>query len=166
MTYDAAIDTYTCAKGRTLQFVKEKKEHSKASGYEQTICLYQCETCRYCGKQKECQPTRTGKPQKQNKTIQWNPYYESLLAADRDFIGSERGIRLRINRSIQIEGAFGTIKGNYEYRRTRYKGKERVEKELLFMAFGFNIRKYQNRQANHSIQKHYLEHEETHTIAY
>ena len=72
---------------------------------------------------------------------------------------------MRINRSIQIEGAFGTIKGNYEYRRTRYKGKERVEKELLFMAFGFNIRKYQNRQANHRTQKHYLEHEETHTIA-
>ena len=33
------------------------------------------------------------------------------------------------------------------------------------MAFGFNIRKYQNRQANHRIQKHYLEQEETHTIA-
>lgn len=165
MRYDAHTDTYTCAKGRTLHFIKEKKYHSKTSGYEQTIRIYQCETCRNCGKRKQCQPTRTGKPPKKNKTIQFNPYYESLLARDCDFIHSEKGIRLRINRSIQIEGAFGTVKGNYEYRRVRYKGKESVEKELLFMALGFNIRKYQSRRANNRLQKHYLEKEETHTAA-
>ena len=165
MAYDAATDTYTCAKGRTLYFIKEKTSRSKASGYTRTIRQYQCETCRYCGKRKECQPTRTGKAPKQNKIIQYNPYYESLLANDRECIHSDLGIRLRINRSIQIEGAFGTIKGNYAYRRVRYQGKERVEKELLFMAFGFNIRKYQSRQAHNRIQKRYLEHKETRTAA-
>ncbi len=165
MTYNAASDTYTCAKGRALHFVKETKQHSKAGGYERTIRIYQCENCRHCGKRKQCQPTRTGTTPKQNKTIQSNPYYESLVARDCDFIHSEKGIRLRINRSIQIEGAFGTVKGNYAYRRVRYKGKESVEKELLFMAFGFNMRKYRSRRTNNRLQKHYLEKEETHTVA-
>ena len=52
--------------------------------------------------------------------IQYNPYYQSLLDKDYDFIHSKKGIQLRINRSIQIEGAFGTVKRNYEYRRVRH----------------------------------------------
>ena len=165
MAYDADRDTYTCAKGRTLYFIKEKKQRSKTSGYERTIRIYQCENCHYCGKRKQCQPTRNGKTPKQDKTIQYNPYYESLLAKDSRFIHSEKGIQLRMNRSIQVEGAFGMVKGNYEYRRVRHKGTENVEKELLFMAFGFNIRKYQSRRANNRLQKHYLEKEKTHTVA-
>lgn len=81
------------------------------------------------------------------------------------FIHSKKRIQLRINRSIQIEGVFGTLKGNYEYRRGRHKGKESVEKELLFMAFGFNVRKYRSRRDTDRLQQHYLEKEETHTVA-
>ena len=97
--------------------------------------------------------------------IQYNPYYQSLLDKDYKFIHSKKGIQLRINRSIQIEGAFGTVKGNYEYRRVRHKGKESVEKELLFMAFGFDLRKYRSRRDTDRLQQHYLEKEETHTVA-
>ena len=97
--------------------------------------------------------------------IQYNPYYQSLLDKDYKFIQSKKGIQLRINRSIQIEGAFGTVKGNYEYRRVRHKGKESVEKELLFMAFGFDLRKYRSRRDTDRLQQHYLEKEETHTVA-
>ena len=84
---------------------------------------------------------------------------------DYKFIQSKKRIQLRINRSIQIEGAFGTVKGNYEYRRVRHKGKESVEKELLFMAFGFDLRKYRSRRDTDRLQQHYLEKEETHTVA-
>ena len=97
--------------------------------------------------------------------IQYNPYYQSLLDKDYKFIQSKKGIQLRINRSIQIEGAFGTVKGNYEYRRVRHKGKESVEKELLFTAFGFDLRKYRSRRDTDRLQQHYLEKEETHTVA-
>ncbi|MDD6958146.1 MAG: IS1182 family transposase [Dialister sp.] len=165
MAYDADSDTYTCAKGRKLHFITEKKQRDRASGYEQTVRIYQCENCQYCGKRNQCQPTRTGKKPTQNKMVQYNPYYQSLLDRDYDFIHSEKGIQLRINRSIQIEGAFGTVKGNYEYRRVRHKGKESVEKELLFMAFGFNLRKYRSRRDTDRLQQHYLEKEETHTVA-
>ena len=146
-------------------FHNGKKQRDRASGYEQTVRIYQCENCQYCGKRNQCQPTRTGKKPTQNKMVQYNPYYQSLLDRDYDFIHSEKGIQLRINRSIQIEGAFGTVKGNYEYRRVRHKGKESVEKELLFMAFGFNLRKYRSRRDTDRLQQHYLEKEETHTVA-
>ena len=99
------------------------------------------------------------KATKQDATVQ------SLLDKDYEFIHSKKGIQLRINRSIQIEGAFGTVKGNYEYRRVRHKGKENVEKELLFMAFGFNLRKYRSRRDTDRLQQHYLEKEETHAVA-
>lgn len=165
MVYDADSDTYTCAKGRKLHFVTEKKQRDRDSGYERTVRTYQCENCQYCGKRNQCQPTRTGKKPKQNKMIQYNPYYQSLLDKDYKFIQSKKGIQLRINRSIQIEGAFGTVKGNYEYRRVRHKGKESVEKELLFMAFGFDLRKYRSRRDTDRLQQHYLEKEETHTVA-
>ena len=33
------------------------------------------------------------------------------------------------------------------------------------MAFGFNMRKYRSRRTNNRLQKHYLEKEETHTVA-
>lgn len=136
MAYDTDSDTYTCAKGRKLHFVTETKQRDKTSGYERTVRIYQCENCQYCGKRSQCQPTRTGKKPKQNKMIQYNPYYQSLLDKDYDFIHSKKGIQLRINRSIQIEGAFGTVKGNYEYRRDTDR-----------------------------LQQHYLEKEETHTVA-
>ena len=165
MVYDTDSDTYTCAKGRKLHFVTEKKQRDRDSGYERTVRTYQCENCQYCGKRNQCQPTRTGKKPKQNKMIQYNPYYQSLLDKDYKFIQSKKGIQLRINRSIQIEGAFGTVKGNYEYRRVRHKGKESVEKELLFMAFGFDLRKYRSRRDTDRLQQHYLEKEETHTVA-
>lgn len=165
MTYDEESDIYTCAKGRKLHFLTEKKQRDKTSGYERTVRIYQCENCQYCGKRSQCQPTRSGKKPKKNKMIQYNPYYQSLLDKDYDFIHSEKGIQLRINRSIQIEGALGTVKGNYEYRRVRHKGKESVEKELLFMVFGFNLRKYRSRRDKDRLQQHYLEKEETHTVA-
>ena len=71
----------------------------------------------------------------------------------------------KIYENNYIINTLKAVKGNYEYRRVRYKGKESVEKELLFMALGFNIRKYQSRRANNRLQKHYLEKEETHTAA-
>ena len=58
---------------------------------------------------------------------------------------SEDGIRLRVNRSIQVEGAFGQIKEDYSYKRILRRGNDAVYKELLFLALGFNIRKLHNR---------------------
>jgi len=40
-----------------------------------------------------------------------------------DNISSEKGILYRMNRSIQVEGAFGVIKSDYEFQRFLLKRK-------------------------------------------
>ena len=60
-------------------------------------------------------------------------------------MNSPEGHRLRVNRSIQVEGWFGNLKQDYGYRRIRRRGKENVLKELLLIGMGANVRKLHNR---------------------
>lgn len=53
-------------------------------------------------------------------------------------ITSERGIELRMNRSIQVEGAFGLLKNDFGFRRFLTRGKRNIRIELFFLALGFN----------------------------
>ena len=56
-------------------------------------------------------------------------------------ITSEKGILLRINRSIQSEGAFGVIKQDYGFRQFLLRGNKKVPTEILLMAMSYNINK-------------------------
>ncbi len=46
-----------------------------------------------------------------------------------------------MNRSIQVEGAFGVIKQDYGFRRFFMRGNIKVRTEFLLMAFGYNVNK-------------------------
>jgi len=63
-------------------------------------------------------------------------------------ITSPTGILLRMNRSIQAEGAFGVIKQDYGFRQFLLRGNKKVRAEILIVAFGYNINKL-----HHKIQK-------------
>ena len=63
-------------------------------------------------------------------------------AEDLERITTEYGTKLRMNRSIQAEGAFGTIKWNRDYKRARRKGLKGVIFELSLISCGFNLHKY------------------------
>ncbi len=153
MKYDPEKDEYTCAKGRKLQFsYLRKKKHT--SGYVSELRVYQCSNCQYCGMRKQCQ--RQGN-RMHNKTVQINRNYEALQRENLQRFLSEEGIRFRVNRSIQVEGAFGQIKQDYSYKRILRRGKEAVYKELLFLALGFNIRKLHNRIQNGRLTQRFLQ---------
>ena len=63
-------------------------------------------------------------------------------------LGSIHGALLRMNRSIQAEGAFGSIKRNRAYRRIRRRGLKSVNLEISMISCGFNLHKYRlKRQA-------------------
>ena len=64
----------------------------------------------------------------------------------KSFLKSEAGINLRIRRSIEVEGAFGDIKGNFEYHRIQRRGTLRVETEISLVVIGYNLRKYHNKK--------------------
>ena len=86
-----------------------------------------------------------------------NKTYNGLQQENLERFLSEDGIRLRVNRSIQVEGAFGQIKEDYSYKRILRRGKEAVYKELLFLAFGFDIRKLHNRIQGGRLTKRFLQ---------
>ena len=54
--------------------------------------------------------------------------YENIL--------SETGIQYRTNRSIQVEGAFGVLKNDYEFQRFLLRGKTKVKLEILLLCMG------------------------------
>lgn len=69
-----------------------------------------------------------GKLPKGNKTIYIATDYRELLAKNKAVFDSDYGLQLRVNRSIQVEGAFGITKEDFEYTRFRHRGKVNVEK--------------------------------------
>lgn len=52
------------------------------------------------------------------------------------------GALLRVNRSIQAEGAFGTIKWNHAYTRARRRGLEGLLLETALISYSFNLHKF------------------------
>jgi hypothetical protein len=56
-------------------------------------------------------------------------------------ITSEQGVLLRVNRSIQSEGAFGVLKQDRQFMRFLTRGTQNVKTETLLLCLGFNINK-------------------------
>ena len=69
-------------------------------------------------------------------------------------ITSERGIQLRMNRSIQVEGAFGVLKNDYEFQRFLLRGKTKVKLEILLLCFGYNINKLHAKIQNERLKSY------------
>ncbi|MCR5783631.1 MAG: transposase [Clostridia bacterium] len=51
-----------------------------------------------------------------------------------------------MNRSIQVEGAFGVIKQDMAFRRFLTRGKKKTESQFFLIAIAFDIKKLWNRQ--------------------
>ena len=51
-----------------------------------------------------------------------------------------------MNRSIQAEGTFGTIKWNRTYKRLFRRGEKAVLLEFTLISCGFNLYKYHNKK--------------------
>lgn len=47
-----------------------------------------------------------------------------------------------MNRSIQVEGAFGVLKSNRKFRRFLMRGKINISTELFLLCLAFDLRKF------------------------
>ena len=134
MAYDSEKDTYTCHNGKTLSPLYIKKQKSK-NGYESKVTVYECESCEGCCYKEKCTKAKGNKKLYVSKNFieQRQLSYENIM--------SEIGTQYRMNRSIQVEGAFGVLKNDYEFQRFLLRGKTKVKLEILLLCFGYNINK-------------------------
>ena len=152
MKYDREEDCYICAEGRKLYCRKVSTEVH--NGIPVTRAWYRCESCKNCPQREKCcrkQDINAPKEVIMKETF-WEKRRQSL-----ENITSERGIQLRMNRSIQVEGAFGLIKNDFGFRRFLTTGKKNVRIELLFLALGFNLKKRWMKQQKRRLETHYSE---------
>lgn len=129
--YDVVSDTYTChaVKILTVQFMKKQKSKS---GYESEVTEYECENCTGCIYKEKC--TRV----KGNKRLYVSKSFLEKCQESYENILSEIAIRYRMNHSIQVEGAFGVLKNDYEFQRFLFRGKKKVKLEILLFCMGYN----------------------------
>lgn len=144
--YNKGTDTFTCPGGETLT-LRGKKESKSATGYKSTKGIYYTEKCHQCPHRNQCTKSKDGIRKTENSKLFQQYRHQSLKN-----ITSEKGINLRINRSIQVEGAFGVLKEDYGFRRFLTRGKQNVKTEMLFHCFSYNIKKYYNKIANKRTQ--------------
>ena len=141
MTYDTEIDEYTCHNGKQLKVVSTFNRKSK-TGYVSEVTIYECESCEACPDKEKCTKAKGNRRMEVSKTFveKRQKSYENIT--------TEKGILLRMNRSIQSEGAFGVLKEDRQFDRFLTRGKENVSTELLLLCFGYNVNKLHTKIQN------------------
>lgn len=141
MLYDAQRDEYTCHNGKQLKFVGITHRKS-ATGYRSEISLYECEDCSTCQYKSKCTKAQGNRKMQVSKTFveKRQISYENIL--------TEKGILLRVNRSIQVEGAFGVLKSDYNFNRFFTRGKTSVKTEFVLLCLGYNVNKLHSKIQN------------------
>ena len=134
MAYDPERDEYTCANNKKLRVSGMEKRVSK-SGYESEVTVYACEDCEGCSFREKCTAS------KQNRRMEVSKKLLAFRGESEANITSDEGILLRVNRSIQVEGAFGVTKEDHHFRRFLTRGKTGVSMELFLVCFGYDVNK-------------------------
>lgn len=147
MSYNVEDDCYICAEGRKLVLCRECSE--LIDGQEVTNAWYRCEDCSNCPSRSAC--CRAKDPE-QSKEIRIQRTFQKMRELSRTNITSERGIHLRVCRSIQVEGAFGVIKQDYGFRRFLTAGKVNVRTELFFLCLAYNLEKLWNKRKQNRLK--------------
>jgi len=135
--YVSERDEYICGNGRYLSFLHETKKTS-ANGYESTIRVYESESCAECPLRDKCM--KSDKPEAKRR-IHINRRLNELKEIAKANLDSEKGLKMRSRRSVEVESVFGDIKGNFGVRRFLLRGLEKVKIEWGLYAIGHNMRK-------------------------
>jgi len=134
MVYNAETDEYTCRNEKQLKVIYTYKKKS-GTGYISEVTVYECESCDGCPYKEKFTKA------KGNRRMDVSKAFIKKRQKSYENITSEFGTQLRVNRSIQSEGAFGVLKEDRQFDRFLTRGKPNVTTELLLLCFGYNINK-------------------------
>ena len=152
MVYNVEEDCFTCAEGRKLLLRRESTELQ--NGHFVTTAHYRCENCKNCPSRSACcQAKDPDKP----KEVVLKKTFQEKRAQSQVNISTERGIYLRMCRSIQVEGAFALLKTDFGFRRFLTRGRKNVRTELFFLAMAFNLKKLWMKREKGRLKTHLSE---------
>ena len=80
-----------------------------------------------------------------NRTIRLNRELTLMHREVLENLESVHGALLRMNRSIQAEGTFGSLKQDRNYKRIVRRGLDFVKLELYLVSIGHNLYKFYNK---------------------
>lgn len=133
------IDTQTirCLGGRVGERIQCPEGYYSKADY----AFFLVKSCAKCDFEGYCKRFLKSKS-KRSRIFEIQPRWVQLKQQARDRLLSPEGIEIRVNRSCQVEGAFGVIKQNMDYKRFRRRSMGRVTVEFALTCLGMNIRKY------------------------
>ena len=120
-------------------FLYKYDRHIKGNRYGRTEEIYECENCDGCPLKAKCSKGEG------NRKIQLNRELTQIHKEVLENLNSIHGSLLRMNRSIQAEGTYGSMKWNRSYKRAFRRGLKDVILEFTLIAIGFNLWKYHNK---------------------
>lgn len=154
MAYDSENDAYTCANGKKLYPVYEKKTKSD-SGYPIQTTVYECRECSGCPLKEKCIRSRSSTPLSERvKRLNVSKYFQDQRTKMEEKIESEEGKLLRVNRSIQAEGVFAFVKEDLLFRRFMMRGTANVATEWMLLSFAYNMLKLHNKIQKERLGEH------------
>lgn len=125
-------DSYICLNGNIGTCLYSKPNGTK---------IYKFEGCKICPFSKRCRRGYRGRDSNARNASYNKDFIEQKRKVIKN-LETPKGIELRVNRSIQVEGAFGVIKQDMEYNRCRRRGINNVNLEFNLVCIGYNIKKY------------------------
>ena len=128
-------NTIQCINGKIGKPVRTKS-HPKRKG-DVTFLI---EECKYCRHKQICFEKVKNKDVHRRFFVGNYLYWSYKNEAIKNLL-SPKGIEMRVNRSCQVEGAFGIIKQDLEFDRFRRRSLNKVSMELSLVLSAFLIRK-------------------------
>jgi hypothetical protein len=125
-------DYYICPNGRKAAYRGIRKGKTPG-GCVTSKEPYMGESCTYCREQE------LGKRGKGNRQIGWNEKWRRLKAQSRKAVENHEELRKR--RSVEVETAFGQIKGSRGCRIFLPRGKGKVSAERGLFSLGYDIKR-------------------------
>lgn len=142
MEYSKDKDCFICPQGNELKYIYSR-HYTSANGYGIENKIYRADNCKNCPLKDKCFSSK-----REYKEIKVSLRFLEQRKKSTTNITSKRGIKLRVNRSIQVEGAFGVIKQDMRFKRFLTRGKRKTEAQFFILAFAFNVMKLQSRLEN------------------
>ncbi|MCQ2976366.1 MAG: transposase [Bacteroidales bacterium] len=129
-------DTITCLNGLIGEAIKIENRHPKKSN----AVFFRIDGCNNCSFKSFCKRYMHNQDD-DFKIFEVNKEFQHLKLEAWNNLLSPKGIEIRVNRSIQVEGVFGIIKQDYGRTRFNRRGMERVKTETMLYFLGLNIAK-------------------------